>query len=396
VGLAEGTHLPLLSTTDAGYSPYEYPERVDRRGYFYIATSRPGFPVYYVVADSTLYDSYWFNATGDYFGTVGAAERGDQPGDVHWTVVAALFADAVERRSMTGVYGSGAVAELRGDAEAFRAKPFTRPVATINGVDLFIYGGVGPAPGTMFETGAAKGIGSITVPMAPHEVQIDVHKPGGEVHRCRGRADSIGNFTCPGAPLVFDEPGVYRVFTRFWEGDARGDCAGSRDGWYDVYAVDKDSPYRVRFDESMPRTVDVDAPFAVRGRVDPPLARGRAHYSIVTPGILMDEGEVPLANGAFAIPFLAGQFLAEFHNLHGHPFGKLPAHMAWRKAPFVINALFRGYTKTWLTDTVEIAVFVEGEDAAGAPATAGGKVILRGSRVVLPQPFTGRRVATHE
>ena len=384
-------HLPLMGTTPEGYSPHEYPERVDRRGYFYIATSRPGFPVYFVIADSTLYDSYWNNAVDDYFGTVGASFRGDQPGDVHWNAASGMFADTVSGRAVFGSYGSGAVGLYRGDASVFESAAFERPVATVNGVDLYIYGGVGPSPGTIYETGAVKGVGSIAVPMAPHEVLIDVHKPSGTVHHCRGRADLIGNFFCPAGPLVLDEPGVYRVFTKFWEGDKTGNCAGSRDGWYSIYAVEKDSDFRVVFDVGGARLVDTNHPLSIAGRVEPPLAEATAHYSVVAPGILMDEGELPVTNGEFEFDFRGREFLAEFQNLHGQlvdvmrnrPFG-------WWMIPLALKDFVFGSTETELTDTVEITVFVEGKDADGNDITAGGKFVLRGRRVVIPRVASGR------
>ncbi|GEM_PF-6876868 len=380
----------LMSTTTEGFSPFEYPESVDRRGYYYIATSRPGFPVYFVVADSTIYENYWYTGRGNYGQTVGAGSRGDQPGDVYWSLVTALFADHEAKQEFYGQYASGGVGRPVGLDPLFYGPPFAQPVTTINGVDLYLYGGVGPSPGTIYETGAVKGVGSIAVPMAPHEAEINVLKPDGTVHACRGRTDFIGNFVCPSGPLIFDHPGVYRVFTKFWEQDKAGTCVGAKDGWYMVYGVEKDSPYRVRFDPSLQgRRVAYDEPLVIAGKVEPPLHDARAYYSIVTPGILMDEGELPVAQNAFGLTFTPSQFGAQFPNLFEHPglFNDKPPLVRREDWRAFFGNLLTGVTDKRLSDTVEITVFIEGTDERGERRSAGGKLILRGATVMLPELF---------
>ncbi len=394
-----GERLPLLSTTTPGYSPFEYPELVNRAGYFYMASSRPGFSVFFVVGDSTVYDNHWYTQYTDFEGTLGAARRGDQPGDVYWTVATGLFHDSVKGQGFYGRYGSGGVVLRRGDDLVFQGKPFSRPVATINGETLEIYGGVGPAPGTLYETGALKGIGSLTVPMVPHHVMIQINKPGGEIFSCQGRADAIGNFACPEGPLSLDEAGVYRMRARFSEGGHTGAVAGARDGWFQFYAVDRESKHRVLFTSPAGHGVKVDDSLLVQGQVDPALSSGEAYYSVVTPGILLDEGRVPLRGGKFSFKVLLGELTAQFPNIHDHP--RLPDFSFWRRCLSIDGrALKQGLTEKVLTvlsgggqralsDTVEVTVFVKGGEGA-AQVTAGGKFVLRGGRVMVPARFRQR------
>lgn len=389
--------LPLMSTTSKGYSPFEYPELVDRRAYFYMASSRPGFSVYFVIGDSTIAENYWNNGMYDYDHTVGAAKIGDQPGDVTWSIVSGIFADYPAEKSFTGIYSSGGVALLLGDNSIYESAPFARPVDTINGVDVYIYAGVGPSPGTLYETGAVKGVGSITVPMAPHEVLIDIHKPDSEVHHCRGRADEIGNFLCPEGAIVFDQPGVYRVFAKYWEGERTGVCPGARGGWYQVYAAEKDSAHQVLFDDSMRRQVPYEDTFIVSGRVEPAIKHGQGYYSVVAPGILMDEGTMEVRDSKFRFSIYPNQFGAQFANL----FDLLRLNLLDFRLVYLsrsyrdsqkgtdllrfLEVILHGYQHPFLSDTVEVTAFVEGEDESGRPVTAGGKFVLRGSRVVLIQ-----------
>jgi hypothetical protein len=381
-----GKSLPLISTAAGGYSPFEYPELVDRRGYFYIAASRPGFPVYFVVASSTINENYWYVGASDYGGTIGAAKRGDQPGDIIWSVVAGLFADPPANREFYGAYGAAGVAAPRGDFDVFD-KPATMPVASVNGVDFGIFAGVGPSPGTMYETGAVKGVGSIAIPMAPHDVEIRIRKPDGQTMECRGRADRLGNFFCPDGSLVFDRAGVYRVYAHFSDGDRVGGVPGARAGWHQVYAVAADTPYRVLFRPPPPRRPTFESPIVVDGQVSPSLRVGRAYYSIVAPGILIDEGAVDLIDSRFRLTLSPDQITAEFANLHDHPaiFSmKLGGYAG--EAQHVGN-LLAGHTRRVLSDTIEITVFVEGVGANGDAATAGGKFILRGDRALIPAAF---------
>lgn len=383
---ASGTFLPLMSTTSKGYSPFEYPELTNRRGYFYIASSRPGFPVYFTVADSTIAENYWGTSLNDYSGTIGAANNGDQPGDVYWSLVAGFFADHQAQKAFSGMYSNGGLALPLGEnISTYRGPAFERPIATINGIELDFYAGVGPSPGTLYETGAVKGVGSITVPMVPHDVKIVIHKPDGSVHECEGRADQIGNFVCPSGPLHLEQPGVYKVFTEFTEGEFSGNCVGSRAGWYKIYAVKKQSPYSVLFDASIQRPLDYDQPREISGIIDPPVKSGRVHYSVVAPGILIDEGENELKDGRFSFRFYPRQIGAQFTNLHEHLLGMQNLirgrSISLRNS---LKTLFFGFEEKKLSDTIEFVVFFEGEDPKGQPATAGGKFVLRGERVIVP------------
>jgi hypothetical protein len=388
-------YLPLMSTTSKGYSPFEFPELVDRRGYFYIAASRPGFPIFFNVSDTTVFDNYWFNERDNYFNTIGVSMHGDQPGDINWSVATAVFADLPIRKSYFGIYGSGAVALRRGEQTKFFGPPFEEPVANINGVDLFIYGGVGPSPGTIYETGAIKGLGSIAVPMAPHDVEIVVKKPNGATQECRGRADFIGDFNCPTGSLVFDQAGVYRVYAKFSKGPATGECVGARGGWYQVYSVEKDSPYQVYFDYSLMKPVDINAPLRVGGRIEPPLKSGKFYYSVVTPGILMDEGEGEVRDNRFSFTIYPDQLAAQYPHISemASPFSMFYIESSWQRFYRLLKTNIRtlltkpGMGTRVLTNIVEIVAFVQGEDQLGKPATAGGKFILRGRRVIIPRQF---------
>ncbi len=392
----DGRHLPLMSTTDRGYSPFEYPELVDRAGYFYLASSRPGFPVFFAVADSTISENYWMNAFSGYENTLGAARRGDQPGDVYWSLITGMFADRPAGEAYYGQYAAGAVAGLRGEFSEPTGPPFERPVARINGVDLDIYAGVGPAPGFLVDTGALKGIGSIAVPMVPHDARIVVQRPDGSQRVCEGRADAIGNFRCPGGPLLLDQPGVYRLDTRFSEGEHDGVCVGAPGGSFAIYAVEAGSPHRVLFDKELPGPVGDAERITIRGRVEPPIEGARVFYSVVAPGILIDEGTLPTTDGQFELALLPTELGAQFGNLHDHPNLDENAFMhRLLDLPLVqpasagarLQLLRDGLRERTLSDTVEVTIFVEGEDGDGRSATAGGKLVLRGEQIVVPPAF---------
>ena len=190
-----------------------------------------------------------------------------------------------------------------------------------------------------------------------------------------------------------DQPGVYRVYSRFEENGRVGTCPGAPGGSYQIYAVDRDSPYRVLFADDLPRRLKDQDKLPVSGSVNPAIKQGAVYYSVVAPGMLLDEGRRPLTDGRFSFDLFPAEFSAQFTNLQDQPdlpnrepLGLRPAH--W---PRFLRTLFRGERDRRLTDTIEVAVFVEGRDADGRPATAGAKFILRGDEVVVPPMFLARR-----
>ncbi|MBZ0270495.1 hypothetical protein K8I61_00550 [bacterium] len=384
----DGGFLPLLSFAERNLNPATHPDRVRQRGYFYIATSRPGFPVFYVVADSTIAENYWNTGVGSYLRTIGASTRGDQPGDVYWSVAGALYADEESGEAFAGQYGTGAVVQPRGDDTNFTEPPFVRPVTTFKGRELDLYAGMGPSPGTMYETGAVKGIGTMTVPMVAHDVHVTIVAPDGTRRQCDGRANDLGLYVCPGGPLVFDQAGVYRVRSEFREGAFTGTTVGAPGGWFQVYSVDANTRYRVLFHADTPREVRYGETLTIAGRVDPPMRDAVAYYTVVTPGILMDEGQQTMDGDEFRLRFFPHQFGDEFPNVKSHPAHPLDSPRslaeAFRRG---IAGLFGGYAEPGLSDTIEIGVFIEGVGPDGEKATAGGKMALRGGRVLIPAAF---------
>jgi len=105
----------------------------------------------------------------------------------------------------------------------------------------------------------------------------------------------------------------------------------------------------------------------------------------VTPGILMDEGVVEIQGGRFSVTLYPDQFGAEFANLYDHPVHIFEGFNPLRF--YSLQAFLSGNTKKELSDTVEITIFIQGRNAEMQNVTAGGKYILRGSRVILPQQF---------
>ena len=52
-----------------------------------------------------------------------------------------------------------------------------------------------------------------------------------------------------------------------------------------------------------------------------------------------------------------------------------------------LRLLAHGLKERTLSDIVEVTVFVQGLDGRGEEATAGGKLVVRGGRMVIPPSF---------
>ncbi len=94
------------------------------------------------------------------------------------------------------------------------------------------------------------------------------------------------------------EPGVYKIQENCTFGQFSGDVVGTVDGSYNIYVDDKDQSEHFRI-TNPPRKYFAFNPekgLKIAGNVFESIVDPKITYSIVMPGVVMDEGTLEIVN----------------------------------------------------------------------------------------------------
>jgi hypothetical protein len=289
----------LLVKTSNGYSPHMYPEYITDREYYYGAAPRPGFMGRFIVADSNVRAPYWPVSPNSFGSQIGASPNGDAPGDIY-----RLIGGVVLRRAGQAPMYSGYI------ASAFLLPKGTnnnRIVAAgsedLNGPlgDKARFFLVGLRPGTAYEVGSTFRPALQIDPILPISVHFVLTYPDGRQVTADGTGDRFGSFAGPTAwPL--DVPGVYRYqVTGRWNG-YEGRMPGLPDSGGTFFVYSKTRPAGaagLRIDGASQRTFSASTGLTITGTSAAPFVR----YTLITPGAVIDQGEIAVRAGKFSYTF---------------------------------------------------------------------------------------------
>ncbi len=333
---AAAGELPLCFATAGGENAAEDPEDVVAAGYWYAGIERPGERVREMLSDDDNGTAYW--RYGELYGLQpGLGVQGDLPGDFKFQFGGAVFRDDVHGLRAYAGYASlwlhlpeaqpartdvwppfftGHDAPFGGALLEFRGQP----------IDGFVVP-LAPRPGAVLETGQTLSFSAQIAPPLPSAIDVQIAGPGGFAAAIAGRADAVGFFHDPAQSFVLAAPGRYH-FTVTATLDAAtsggpapdpppiGSVLGAVDGGFDVYVVDPSAP---ALPALLPpwSVVQGSGPVELRLTI-PPVAAvngGTLHYTIATPGWLLQSGAVAFANGQATITYAPGALAADFPNL---------------------------------------------------------------------------------
>ena len=354
-----------FSTTTNNYHPQGYPEFLDKQFYGYTSAIRSGFVARYMITQDTNYiwDAYWQSGANFAGKQINNSYNGDLPQDIYGFMTGVVVKDFSTGINQYGIYTSMGVVIPKGSYANRVSAPLTEPLVNINGRDHYITDVGAPLPGMVYEISDILRAGAMIFPPIPGvKCRRIVTTPSGEIYNFKGTTNKIGLtklVSKQGADIPITEPGVYKVITSCQFDDKTGDLIGSGDGKYYIYAVRKDD-YKQYFklDLAPHFKIDYKKILPIKGLIDKTIKNPKIYYTIIMPGMLMDEGTLKVQNNSFVYNFSARDFAVQF--------------------PQYDIVKYDYPSKQVMADTVIFTFFLSGEDKNGQPAHSVQRFILRG------------------
>lgn len=352
-------NLPVMNVARNDLQPYAFQEDIKVFNYYYSSSIRPGLLARQSISDSSNTTAYWV-ATPNYFARQpGGGENGDETGDMYRFMGGIVYRDLESGRNEYAIYHSSGMLDDPRDENARIEAPLKSPLVTAGGVDYYMFPGMSPEQGAIYETGDKIVAGGFVFPSMPLDYRFSIKTPSGVLLEDEGSSNEYGLFKPLKKGLMVEEPGVYEVFFKLYHGDLSGASVGKPDGYFYLYAVEKDSPWEITFENPEVSRFDPSDAFELRGELPADWKSGRVYYTVVTPGEVYSDGELPVRNRRFSYRYV-------------------PLHAAVFFRKNEIKDIVRG--EPGFFDTVLISIFADGESKNGARITAAAEVVLRGDR----------------
>ena len=143
--------------------------------------------------------------------------------------------------------------------------------------------------------------------------------------------------------------------------DKQGDLIGSGDGKYFIYVLNKDD-HTQYFTLDLPARffLDYKKPLSIKGLIDENIKNPKIHYTLIMPGMLMDEGTLEVKNNTFTYIFSARDFAVQFPQYDITKYDKPKTQL--------------------MADTVIFTFFLTGSDEQNKPVHSVKRFILRGDQ----------------
>ena len=289
----------LLVRTSNGYSPHLFPEFITDWEYYYGAAPRPGFMSRFLVGESSVRAPYWPTSPNAFGGQIGASPNGDTPGDIYRLLGSVVLRDKGVAPAYAGTITSAFILP--------KGTVNNRIVAAgaedLNGSDgsksrFFL---VGLRPGMAYEVGATFAPAIQIDPILPVAIHFVLTYPDGRTKVADGTGDKFGSFV--GAdrwPL--DVPGVYRYAIQgSWDGHVGG-MPGLPATGGEFYVYRKERPAGAA---GLALDLPVQSAFSPLAglKIAGTSSAKSVRYALITPGAVVEQGEIPVASGRFSYQF---------------------------------------------------------------------------------------------
>ena len=355
--------FPILFQNRDGYHPFNFPESNEVEAYTYFSSLRPGFTAFVMTSDCTPIGSYWSTSPNIYGNQFNAGVNGDMPSDIYRTTAGLVYKDLKNGSVDYASYASTIVVCPKEMNNNRVLAPCTEPLFTMNGKKQWI--GLAMAINEVLEVGDRISLGSLIFPAVPAEIEASLTWPDGRVERVEGTASRTGVFTK--GIFKVDVPGVYKVKALATYKGKTGDAFGSGDGIFNHYVVETEHPDILHVGLPPMSRYDVTRILEIPVRIQKGYHEPKITYSVVCPGIIMDEGEFFPRNSEHIFRFIPSQFAMQFPN-------------------FDITD-FR-YGKAMLNDSVFFIFFVEAISPEGKKVFDVKKVMIRDRMIHYFNPAT--------
>jgi Zn-dependent metalloprotease len=354
-----GTTNLRIQTTN-GYSPHLYPEYITDLEYYYGAAPRPGFMGRFLVGESNVRAPYWAVSPNSFGGQIGASPNGDAPGDIYRLIGGVVLRRAGQEPMYAG-YIASAFLLAKGTNNNRVVAPGSEDLNGPLGEKARFYL-VGLRPGTSYEVGSTFRPAVQIDPLLPVSIRFVLTYPDGRQQVAAGIGDRFGSFAGPTAwPL--DIPGVYRYqLEATWNGFP-GRMPGLPDTGGEFYVYSTARPPGVsgiQIEGPSQRTFAPTSALTITGRSTAATVR----YALLTPGAVIEQGEIPVHGGAF-------QYIFDPAAVH-------------KKVPlYDIVSITTGNPQ--IGRVVHLTFFSEEKSASGGSFFDMARVILRGTTAVSPR-----------
>lgn len=292
----------LFIRTSNGYSPHLFPEFITDMEYYYGAAPRPGFMSRFVVGESNVRAPYWPTSPNAFGGQIGASPNGDTPGDIYRLLGSVVLRDKGSAPAYAGYIGSAFILP-KGTVNNRVVAPGAEDLIGSDGsrARFFL---VGLRPGMAYEVGATFAPALQIDPILPVSIHFVLTYPDGRTKTADGVGDRFGSFV--GAerwPL--DVAGVYRYTVEgSWDSHV-GRMPGLPATGGEFYVYRKERPTGAA---GLNLDLPVQSPFSpiaglkIAGTSSAKVVR----YALLTPGAVIEQGEIPVDSGRFSYQFDPG------------------------------------------------------------------------------------------
>ncbi len=330
--------MPYVCMTSTGMPPTIAPEDVDRWGYFYTTSWRPGIGVRSQASEDLVPASYWFfdDPYGYQFGN---GPHGDLPGDYKMNYAGGVFRD-----ESTGVTDYGAYASMVVLIDG-RDRLGPRVLPPFNGVvpgsppggplvvadgrvwDSFLTFGAS-GPGAVLEVGERLSLSGLVWPPVSGHVEGEIVSPSGKSTKYRIPSDAMGVFDY-GGPKAF-EPGAWMVSAESTstgktsagvlselvpeERLPMGDGIGLVSPRFPVPVVPRGAE-PIAFDLPPGTRAEPPRPLVIRGHLPDGTAADTVNLIAKMPSVVMEQLELPVENGTFEYVYDPNDLWRFFSNL---------------------------------------------------------------------------------
>lgn len=357
--------VTMVTGTETPFGPALAPDQIVNNAYTYFSAVRPGVTARQMVVGAeggtlpTLLEPQDRDNR-----QLGAGVDGARPNDFLFLFGGAVVRNPEGQRSDSAIYGALAVIVPEDDDRGTRVyPPFGAatggpdggPLLTLDGraVDMFFVP-TAAQPGEILVVGDVLSIAGQVAPTLPSMVDVTVTSPSGDVRRYAAQANAIGYFYEPEHDIVTDEPGLWTVDVRLrHEGltsagpvepplPTGGILAAAGDR-YVVYVVPENAALLPleRRETVIPPALRYNISFSV----PPGWLDVRVDYTLTMPGVLIDEGQLPVTGSTFSYGYTPNDINARFPN-------------------FEVEGRVTG---PWVSDPLTLTIIMSGTDPSGMP-----------------------------
>ncbi len=350
----------LRIQTSNGYSPHLYPEYITTMEYYYGAAPRPGFMGRFLVGESNVRAPYWPVSPNSFGGQIGASPNGDAPGDIYRLLGGVVLRRPGQARMYAG-YISSAFLLARGSNNNRVIAPGAEDLNGPLGEKARFYL-VGLRPGTAYALGATFRPAIQIDPLLPVSIRFTLTYPDGRRQVAEGVGDRFGSFA-GAASWPLDVGGVYTYQIRATWNGYEGRMPGLPDsgGEFFVYSPAKPAGASgLQIDGASQRTFSATTGVVISGTTSAAVV----HYTLITPGAVIEQGDLPVKAGKFQYAFD-------------------PAAVHAKVPLYDVTSITTG--KPQIGRVIHLTFFSE-EKAAGTSFFDVSRVILRGTTALAARP----------